>query len=385
MFFEAKTKRMKFFALAISAALIFSVSATDLGFAQNSEVQNETAEIVTESGEQKDQQQENQQDRTASAGDNEQAESATGSTATERDTTYDKCLKLKKATFFVIKDTKDNVGDFADVAIDAEATAKLGTLLKDEKDTFLVDDRGSIVITVTPKAGYELSSIRAYAKAMTVSKLDEGRYQIDTVTEVDSLVMNFAEKTHSYTLESVNSGYGYEDLGENMLYFSAEDGGYVAEVFVNGVSQGAIKNWKISEGDVIKVCYAKEGETWQETEQIESIGRRNYEQSQKTIAGIKATTIKATSSKTSKGKIRIKWTKSAGYSVDYYEIYRSTAKSSVTKGKAFYKTKNGSVKSYLNSKSLKKGKRYYYKVRGVREINGVKYYTKWSNLTYKKA
>lgn len=32
-----------------------------------------------------------------------------------------------------------------------------------------------------------------------------------------------------------------------MLYFSAEDDGYIAEVFVKGVSQGAIKNWKVRE------------------------------------------------------------------------------------------------------------------------------------------
>ena len=97
------------------------------------------------------------------------------------------------------------------------------------------------------------------------------------------------------------------------------------------------------------------------------------------------TTIKASTQKLSGGKIKVKWTKSPGYRVDYYEVYRSTSKSKVTAGKPFFKTKSGTVKSYTNSKSLKTGTRYYYKVRGVRVIDGVKCYTKWSNLVYRKA
>ena len=97
--------------------------------------------------------------------------------------------------------------------------------------------------------------------------------------------------------------------------------------------------------------------------------------------GIEATTIKAKTALTADGKLKITWTKSKGYSVDYYEVYRGTSKT-----KAFnkqYTTSNGSKKSYTNT-SVKKGQRYYYVVRGVREINGQKYYTQWSNLANRK-
>ena len=95
------------------------------------------------------------------------------------------------------------------------------------------------------------------------------------------------------------------------------------------------------------------------------------------INGVEATTLKATSSKTAKG-IKITWTKSKGYKVDYYVIYRSTKKNSGYGTKPFYTTKSATKCYYINTKDLKKGTKYYYKVRGVRVIDGQKYYTEYS-------
>ena len=92
---------------------------------------------------------------------------------------------------------------------------------------------------------------------------------------------------------------------------------------------------------------------------------------------MEATTIKA-SSALGDGYISLKWTKSYGYKVDYFEIYRST-KSGDYGANPFFTTPNGNWVSYKNSASLVKGNRYYYKIRGVRTIDGKKYYTQWSN------
>jgi hypothetical protein len=100
---------------------------------------------------------------------------------------------------------------------------------------------------------------------------------------------------------------------------------------------------------------------------------------EKLITGVEKTTVKA-ASKAGKGYITVFWTKSKGYKVDGYQIYRSTKRSSGYK--KFFTTERT---SYKNTKELKAGTRYYYKVRGYRKIDGKTYYTKWSNLAYRVA
>ena len=88
--------------------------------------------------------------------------------------------------------------------------------------------------------------------------------------------------------------------------------------------------------------------------------------------------------KTKDGKILLTWKKSKGYKVDKFEIYRSVKRNSGYGKKPFFTTKGGSRSQYyLNTKKLKAGRTYYYKVRGVRIIDGKKYYTHWSNKVWR--
>jgi hypothetical protein len=100
---------------------------------------------------------------------------------------------------------------------------------------------------------------------------------------------------------------------------------------------------------------------------------------EKIVTGVENTQLKGKSAAT-QGKITLTWQKEKGFKVDGYQIYRSTKK---TKGyKKFFTT---TKTSYTNTKQLKSGTRYYYKVRGYRKVAGETVYTKWSNLMSKIA
>ena len=108
---------------------------------------------------------------------------------------------------------------------------------------------------------------------------------------------------------------------------------------------------------------------------------------EKIEAGVKATTLTARSSKTKNG-IKVTWTKSKGYKVDYYEVFRSTKKNTAPGSKPIYTTKNAKNPTktyYVNTKNLKKGTTYYYTVRGVRIVDGKKVYTQLSKKAIRTA
>ncbi len=139
------------------------------------------------------------------------------------------------------------------------------------------------------------------------------------------------------------------------------------DVLLNGKSLGAVTevpNLKTGDKLVVIVETAEE--------KIERLTK-----------GVENTTIKLYYKKgeIGKGWIKLRYKKSYGYKVDNYEIFRSAKKKTDFGKKAWFVTKTNKTKGfYKNGKSVKKGTRYYYKMRGVREIDGKKVYTKWSNI-----
>jgi len=82
-----------------------------------------------------------------------------------------------------------------------------------------------------------------------------------------------------------------------------------------------------------------------------------------------------------KGKMTITW-KVNGTAVTgvKYQVMRS-----LHKNYGYKLMKTTSLKKYVNTKNLKAGKVYYYKVRAFITVDGVKYYSDWSNKAFRTA
>ena len=95
------------------------------------------------------------------------------------------------------------------------------------------------------------------------------------------------------------------------------------------------------------------------------------------VKGLKLTT----KSSAKKGSITVKWTVKGDASVaDGYQVWKSTKQS-----KGYKKAITTAKKSYKNTKGLKKGTRYYYKVRAYKVVDGKNVYSDWSNKAYRVA
>lgn len=168
---------------------------------------------------------------------------------------------------------------------------------------------------------------------------------------------------------TVSAGSGYTTaLGKDgsTLEITLESSYKLDDVLVNGISKGAsLSLTGLKDGDKVEIKVSKEEVS-------------NTEQIKAQLAELTKDNFKARSAqiklKSGKKAIKITWTNTNGIKFDGVEIFRSSKKNSGYGKKPCYSSKSD---KYYNT-AIKQGSRYYYKVRGYVEIDGVKYYSAWS-------
>ena len=168
------------------------------------------------------------------------------------------------------------------------------------------------------------------------------------------------------------------------LTITAAAGYEITDVLLNGTSKGSVTQLSgLKTGDKVEIKTAKKAEPAEPSKPTDPTNPSTDESIRNIKEGVENTSITLKSKLTKNKKILLSWTKSRGYKVDRFQIYRSVKKNSGYGKKAFFATKNGEVSTYLNTKNLRTGKTYYYKLRGVCTIDDKKYYTQWSNKAWR--
>lgn len=152
---------------------------------------------------------------------------------------------------------------------------------------------------------------------------------------------------------------------------TVDDGYGIADVMLNGVSLGKVTEVKnLKTGDKLVVTVEKkEAEPTQE-EILAALAEQQLSARSKLVT-----------MKNGKKAIKITWYNQNGETMDFdgVEIYRSAKRNSGYGNKPFYATKGSDTKGYYtNTKDVKIGTTYYYKVRGYVIIDGNKHYTDYS-------
>lgn len=173
----------------------------------------------------------------------------------------------------------------------------------------------------------------------------------------------------------ISEGNGYStiigDNGKTVLVL-VDEGYELVDVKVNGISIGSQnKITGLKNSDKIEIEVAKKEEP-SEVEKVQAelktVTKENFK--------ARSSLVKLKSGKTA---VKIVCVNDSGVEFDGIEVFRSEKKSSSYGKKPIFTTKTG---KYYNT-SVEKGKKYYYRVRGYIEVDGVKYYSDWSAKAYR--
>mgnify|MGYP004613569961 CR=1 FL=1 len=187
--------------------------------------------------------------------------------------------------------------------------------------------------------------------------------------------------SHSSSIQkpTIIAGEGAETslsiLGTN-LTIKVTEGYELTDVILNGVSKGKVTELTgLRTGDKVEVKTEKKQEKPSKEEIIAALD------SSKLVARSKLITLE-----NGKKAVRVTWYDQNGNEINFdgIEVYRSVKRYKGYGLEPFYTTKGDKSEGYyVNTKDLKEGTTYYYKVRGYVTIDGQKYYTDYSDKAWR--
>lgn len=253
-------------------------------------------------------------------------------------------------------------------AVDNVGNGETITLQKDDNSTIVVSKNISFILEVA--VGINFTGTIGAGSGYTVTNSGNA-YTVKTITQ--STGGGGAPAAQKPTIEAAEGIKVTLSTDGTTATITVEEGYEITDVTVNGVSKGAVTTVSgLKTGDKLVVTAAKKGTSLTEEEQKKAEAIRGF----KLIAK-----SKLTKTKSGKKAIRITWNTSE-YKFDGVEVWRSTKRNSGYGNKPMWTIKAKNTKYYYNT-AIKKGKTYYYKLRGYVEINGQKYYTPFSSKAYR--
>lgn len=227
---------------------------------------------------------------------------------------------------------------------------------------------GSITVKWNPVAGADYYEVYRTTRAAYGYDKDTKTYLYANANPLDNWVVD------------ANSKYGYKISDEDLTATTTTDR-KVSYVSGDGIEQTRYEGPKAGVKYYYYVVAVKNGTAYAVKDSGKTIESGNSAAAAATVTNVTVAKTKITSGKATKGKVTLKWKKVAGAAG--YEVYRSTKKGSGYTKLATI-TKGSTVK--LTDKTVKAGKKYYYKVRAYKTNEaGVDVYAAYSAVKTVKA
>lgn len=266
--------------------------------------------------------------------------------------------------YITFSDYIDLIGsDKAYVLYNVRVKSHLQTIADAEAKA--INDAIKAVGTVTVDDAEAVAQIKADKDALDqlVEDYDLTAPTTPTTTTVDKLLSDLSK---AQVTEVVNA------IATMEMTMSAEN---IAKIKDLQAKYEALKTTQKAAVDKVDGAYDK----------YVALGKLAVKYEINSVESLKVVKNHSTAGRTNgKSWIKIMWSTQGDDSyVQGYEIYKSTKKNSGYK--YAFTTKNPENKWYKNTAGLKKGTRYYYKVRAIVEVDGQKYTSDWSNKAYRIA